>query len=198
MKLSYQKSSRLPTAVTHVSEPVLLILFPFCLSEEPYSEQSTFLSTWPRFTHTESWNVHNILLKYGSNMRGVTVVLSTCHSNPNSSLLFISPLGFSLLQTTATQPVTLTAKSRLCSEICMLPRKLEVRQPSLQQAAGVLKEKAVAKPFGWFIFILVSTHICISNFSLWVFNPHGQVVMQREPINSIVHKFYLNESWSSS
>lgn len=81
-------------------------------------------------------------------MRGVTVVLYTCHSNPNGSLLFISPLGFSLLQTTATRPATLTARSRLCSEICMLPRKLEVRQPSLQQGAGVLMEKAVAKAFG--------------------------------------------------
>lgn len=42
IKLSYQKSSQLPTVVTRVSEPVLLTLFPFCLSEEPYSEQSTF------------------------------------------------------------------------------------------------------------------------------------------------------------
>lgn len=168
IKLSYQKSSQLPTAVTCVSEPVLLILFPFCLSEEPYSEQSTFLSAWPRFTHTESWNVHDILPKYRSNMRGVTAVLSTCHSNPNSPLLFIFPLGFSLLQTTATQPATLTVKSRLCSEIRMLPRKLEVRQSSLQQGAGVLKEKAVAKAFGWFIFCLVSTHMYFKVYSLGI------------------------------
>lgn len=125
IKLSYQKSSQLPTAVTHVSEPVLLILFPFWLREEPYSEQSTFLSAWPRFTLTGSWNVYNILPKYKSNMRGVTAVLYTCHSSPNSSLFFIFPLGFSVLQTMATRPVTPTVKSRLFSEICMLPRKLE-------------------------------------------------------------------------
>lgn len=78
----------------------------------------------------------------------------------------------------------------------MLPRKHEVRQPSLQQGAEVLKEKAVAI---WMIYISFGfNYTCISKFSLWVFNPHGQVVMQRESINSTVHKFYLSESQRSS
>lgn len=156
---------------------------------------SRALSTWPRFTHTESWNVHNILLKYRSNMREVTVVLSTCHSNPNGFLLFIFPLGFSLLQTTATRPATLTAKSRLCSEICMLPRKLEVRQPSLQQGAGLLMEKTVAKAFGWFIFFCCccfNTHMYFKVYSGYLTHMGKLSCKERQSILLCINSTWVN------
>lgn len=197
VKLSCQKSSQLPTAVTRVSEPLLFCCFPSvwgrslilnrALSFPPDPESPT-----PRAV-TRAISYQNRGAMWVESQRLCPTVTLTL----KSFLLLIFPLGFPLLQSAATWPATLTMKSRLCSAVCTLPGKLEVRHPNLRQGAEVVRQKAVAKALAGFVFFSCNTHVYFK-FILWVFDPHGQVFMQKETINPTVHKFYLNDSRSSS
>lgn len=106
--------------------------------------------------------------------------LSTCHSNSNNFLLLILPLGFPLLQNTATQPVTLTMRSSLCSAICTLPRKLEVPQQASSQEQGISGKRQLPRHWDDLYFFSFSTHMHFKVCSLGIWPTLTSIHAKRE------------------